>query len=247
MEDTVIAADSLLVIDAYGFLFHILEEASSIFEEVIVGGVYSTLEDVIMLKLKELKSTKLDLLAVFDDGSPFITSHNRKPSLKDNESDRRRDKKDNAWLVIYDICHGRRKKDLLITELPMPPLVDKLYIQCLKQLQVNIIHCNDEADQPIAIICKTASKPAYCYGADTDFIFMKDTSYIPFGKLYVDTETNSCIASEVYRRSYLANAFGMSEEQVVEWSIGKLLSFILSFFATNHHVAILNIHYSNWK
>eukprot|EP01041_Mallomonas_annulata_P016660 gene16660-34677_t len=96
----------------------------------------------------------------------------------------------------------------------------------LKELNVDIITCEEEADQEIAKACASINGDStsgdqycYCYANDSDFLLMKDCPYVTFGSLSKPMGYSDGCMARVWRRSELAGDLGLSESQFVELAL----------------------------
>lgn len=216
LNDEPVHPDACLYIDAIGFLFFLLDtERGLALIKRQFGGSYKALDQLVKDEINRLLDHGLDLVFYFDGTSGI---------QKATTIEERRFQKEQKWSDLYQLCeHNHSDNSTSNVNLPKPPLSIEQFRATIVELGMDIVDCEGEADQEIAKAChehnlKSIDSQAYCYGGDSDFLLMQDCPYIPFGKLKVMEETTR-LCSEVWHRDILASALGMTECQLLEFSI----------------------------
>jgi hypothetical protein len=207
-----------LLIDANGFMFFLLDSKAGIQRvKREYGGCYDAYDALIRREIERLEAFGFKL-RFYVDGSAFeVKAHTAEDRIAQREV---------KWSYMYNYCNGRYKD--LVSQLPKPPLMGEQYFKTLEAIGADIVFCEREADQELALEChrrnqqlredcgnENEPESTFCYGFDSDFLLLKDCPYIPFGKINIQTG----FAAEVWRRRELATHVEMTEAQLVEWAI----------------------------
>lgn len=219
LEEEYLAKNELqplrLLIDGNGWIFHIVGKLVEIdFREF--GGFYEKYHSSIMEEVGLLRDhLGFDIVVYFDGKST---------SLKDETADKRNDTINLAWTALFNRLHDRENCNQ--SDLPIPPLLGDQMLATLALCGVKMLMCTGEADQEIAIACAAENKSCplgeekcFIYANDTDFVAMKDCLYIPFGGIRDLDESGDIPVSCMLRRSFVADALGLTESQFVDLCI----------------------------
>lgn len=151
---------SHLLIDANGWLFHVIDSPDGLAIQRQLGGSYTAFDNLIRKAYSELIGGGFRISFYLDgrDSRMKVATKN----------ERERDRSD-PWMAIYNAT--RCDDDTLDqTTLNWPPLTKKQFIYTLISLGASLTYCKYEADQQIAIDCMIKnenSTRSYCYGNDT--------------------------------------------------------------------------------
>eukprot|EP01041_Mallomonas_annulata_P005183 gene5183-10365_t len=211
-----IPAGSIVLIDGNGLIFHIVNSYSDIMSRQF-GGSYDIFDKKLRSEMSTLTAVFGLTLRVYFDGkiSRMKEATARKRIVKDEET----------WLNLLNYCQSGThcKQD----GLPIPPLYFDQLRATLETLNVDIITCEEEADQEIAKACalmnddltSKGGQYCFCYANDSDFLLMKDCPYVKFGSLSKPMGYSDGCMARVWRRSELAADLGLSESQFVELAL----------------------------
>jgi siroheme synthase (precorrin-2 oxidase/ferrochelatase) len=232
----VLPENSTLLIDGNGFMFYILSipKVENSFNREL-GGNYNILNEAIKEEIQKYLNAGLKVQVYFDGIS----------RMKGETSEKRLQERMNMWTRLFNACNEGEilKQD----DLPVPPLVSTQFRMTLRSIsEIEIIMCDEEADQELAKICcnkninlEKGKELYYCYGNDTDFIVMKDCPYIKFVDLIIDND-NKVIANKIWRRSEISSCLNMSEQKFVEFCIYVGNDYTQKFSRSNYK-SIVNV------
>ena len=154
---------SLLLVDGNGFLYHILSERSKLLPREY-GGSYHIFDLEIRKEISRLSK-------IFQIKFYFVGWISR---MKDRTLEKRTIEKDESWSNILNYFEKGTRYDPF--NLPLPPLYSSQLRQTLNDLKIEIIECDEEADQEIAKACnyhnnlEDETNTCYCYGNDRYYI-----------------------------------------------------------------------------
>lgn len=175
----------------------------------VLGGSYSYYDQIIRQEIKLLRDeAKLNLVFYFDGRAQH--------KFKDLTLEKRLNEREQSIMTFLQACQRNQLDNLHARHLPLPPMMNAQLRSTLQGMGVEIVQCDSEADQEIAIRCNQNDR-TYCYGKDTDFLILRGCRYIPFNSLYVGS--SGAVALHLYTRDVLADAVGLSETQLVEWCL----------------------------
>lgn len=152
---------SRLNVDAFGWLFHLMNspEGLSILRQY--GGSYIDFDALIRKAYFEIISLGLTLSLYFDG---------RNTQMKMNTHKERDSKRAESWMAIYYASKSDNAR-LHQSTLDLPALTKQQFIYTMTSLGASLIYCDHEADQQIALSCKEANETSvrscFCYGDDT--------------------------------------------------------------------------------
>lgn len=159
---TPIPGNSHLHIDAYGWMFYLMQTPAGLEISRQFGGSYIALDTLVRDSYVFLLSCGLKLTFYFDG---------RDIPMKRITRTERNKKRVNSQAAIHDAITYVSETKLDQALLDLPPLTKLQYIHTLKSLKANIVDCKYEADQEMVLACKRANDQEpnahYCYGDDT--------------------------------------------------------------------------------
>lgn len=161
----VIPRGSTLLIDGFGFLFHLLDnQITSLYTDVLyrkeLGGSYNELRRLIRAELSRLQQHFGFHLIVYFDGPESY--------FKGDTTLKRRKQIEEKWTHLYEATLGDIKINQ--TRLPTPPLMKEQFLLELAAMKILYKKCPYEVDQQMAIDCVahngSSSNNYYCYTGD---------------------------------------------------------------------------------
>ena len=234
IEFQTIQSGSTLVIDANGFFFYLIKDY---LKDIIFHiGDYGFIHSLVINEINKYLSRGITLIFYFDGQS----------QMKYKTAQKRSERIYKQWEYLNKICISSRALGSSYDALPIPVLAMQQFRDTLKSLNMNIIECDGEADQVIAMYCSDMnsylpckSERYYCLGSDrytvyrtytdfyifililfssvSDFIAMKDCPYIQFGSIRFDDDGG--LSACVWRREVTCLLLQISERQFVELCI----------------------------
>lgn len=156
----IIQENSNLFIDGYSFLFYIIK-GIKIYELYLNDNYYNILNNIIVNEINKLKLFKFNLYFYFDGNQ---TQFKKETKLKRLEEIKLKWKNLHSYLNKED--NSKHSND---NNLPIPTLSFDQLIITLLSLKLPVYFCNGEADQEIALACKTSiesNQSSYCYCND---------------------------------------------------------------------------------
>lgn len=214
IQREIIPYGSVLNVDAFGWLFHLMLGPEGLEISRQYGGDYFLFDNLIRKSYYELLDLGCTLHMYFDGG---------KTQMKAKTLTKRKEKRNEEWLNMYNASLGG-DTNLNQKVLIIPPLTRQQFIYTLTALGVSLINCDCEADQAIALACLEGNKCGrlhFCYGADSDFFVMRNCPYIEIGTINTQQIKDGCndavLTAVVWRRVILSSLLDMTEHQLVEW------------------------------
>lgn len=191
-----IRPQSLLLIDGNGLAFFLLKVAyarnlRSIFKvegrcpavgEVSPGDISKALPSMLPLSLvEELANEFISQLRLFDIRLKVYWD-GRSRRFKTATDQKRREQREEEWSALQQYCiHGSlpNEKNIcrFLSRFPVPRLFLRCVRKALQRAQVEMVHCEEEADVELARAASGDSN-AFVLGQDSDFFFFKDIQYM---------------------------------------------------------------------
>lgn len=168
--------DCYLLIDGNGWLFYFIQ----LIKNNIYGGNYKILDNIIKNEIKYLKEIrKLNILVYFDGDNTI---------LKEDTKIKRRYEIEEKWKKLENYCcnnninnninsninsksnhHNKVGNTIDENDIPKAVFSKTQFINTLKELNVDIIITQNEADQEMSLYCYNLLSngfPCYCYADD---------------------------------------------------------------------------------
>ena len=164
--DEPLHANSVLLVDATGFIFHLLDEqVKTLYANIPLkrefGGSYGLIEELMTKEIQRLtKKLGFELTFYFDGSESYY---------KGNTTAKRRQQLVDQWNNMYYAGLGDGTPQQ--KELPLPPLCSQMLLHVLDRLQIRWVRTENEADQKMALDCFNMSDSEgeerfYCYTGD---------------------------------------------------------------------------------
>ena len=152
---------SHLHIDANSWMLFAMSLAEGLAISKQYGGSYREYDRYIRTKYRSMISAGFSLSFYFD----CVESSMKSTTKKDRSLQRIQ-----SWLAIRRaISIGDPEPDQ--TALDLPPLTKHQFVSTLESVGAHLVFCDYEADQAIALACRTANiqsaQSHYCFGDDT--------------------------------------------------------------------------------
>ncbi len=157
---------SVLLVDAFGFIFHILNvQLKSLYSRIEVrrefGGSYQILEDLVTREIQRLtRNFGFELIFYFDGEISYY---------KGDTTAKRREQLMESWNNMFyaGFCDGSKAQE----DLPLPPLCSHVLQLLLDRYKIRYIKAETEADQKMALDCVNFNESEgedrfFCYSAD---------------------------------------------------------------------------------
>ena len=181
-----------------------------------------------------LHACKMHLIVYWDGDARRVY----KQQTDAKRSDHRTDGESN----LHQYClHGRLPACASVCqweyEFPKTRLFKTQVIHTLRQLNVEMLDCPEEADPYMARVA-CGDPRSFIVGNDTDFCAFKDVQYVPFSTIHASTRGS--LTASVIRRRDIADRLGLDDGLMVELAILCGNDYIpdpstagLSFFSRN--------------
>lgn len=148
---------SHLLVNAHGWLLHILDRPNVMAMQRQSGGSYFELDELITEMFFDLLDYGL-IVSMYFDGEDS--------QMKKATKNERNQRDANSWTTIYKSTVGENL-NLMPFILEIMPLLRDQFICTLKSLGINMIQCDYEADKAITNACIDAQQnhllSYYCY------------------------------------------------------------------------------------
>ena len=222
----VLPKDSILLVDASSFLFHLIKSNPNINFTTFaaLGGEYSLLDQQIREHVEFLESFGFELKFILD-------GRQRSSTMKQAALKRRLIQRETAWTEVFSWCNKVPRPELSSvhhqlsddnnSDLPIPPLCFHHLVGTLRDLQLEVIEAPGEADDLIAEMCSLNSKQ-FCYAMDSDYLVIRDCRYIEIGSIDSAAVSSYLIQvphAVVWTRTKICALLGLTEHQFVEMCI----------------------------
>ncbi len=150
---------STLIVDGNGLLFHIMSPEVTALHGLSVdrqyGGNYCNFDGLARKELHRLTVTLgLKLIVYFDGDDSY---------LKGDTSEKRRKRINEEWAALHTSTYG--DSVVMQDDMPLPPFAKDQLVFALKAMEIEIVTCQFEADQDIALACykRNLAKADSCY------------------------------------------------------------------------------------
>lgn len=239
----IVPDNSLLVIDGNGWMFHLLRSVDRL--EPLgrhQGGGYDILHRVIEQEANFLRNDMRCQLIVYFDGP--------KSKLKQSTHVDRMKQREAKWENLQE--YYRSKGSFANNDLPIAPLCCEQIKASLSRLNIPTASSTSEADYDMVCYAREWTdehqRPAYCVAEDSDFMVLKNCSYIRFKDISSHTDfrydAHHHRLLPIYRRDTVARRLSLSPAQFVEWCILIGNDYTSSFPKTHFHNSLqkYNVH-----
>jgi hypothetical protein len=199
-------AGSKLLIDGSGLAIHLLGKSP-------IGGDYGAYDAAVSIFVGLVRDAQVDLV-VYKDG--------KTKRMKASTHRSRNRQRLEEWEDLRMYCNDGN----LSQSKPFPPLFSWQFYGTLECLGVEIVTCEEEADQKLAIDCRQ-SPNSYILGLDSDFYLFPSCQYIPLSQFEVldagaellTFKIPSVARAKVWTRAKLSKLTGLGEERLIEWGV----------------------------
>ena len=139
---------SHLLVDANGWLFHIIDSPDGLAIQRQQGGSYKAFDNLIRNSFSDLISLGFRLSFYFDG---------KDSCMKESTKRERNQNRPDPWMALYNATRCE-DDNLDQSTLDWPPLTKMQFIYTLRSLGARITYCQYEADQQIAIDCMSMNE-----------------------------------------------------------------------------------------
>jgi hypothetical protein len=154
-----ISSNSVLAVDASGFLFHVLRDKFTQ-GDILMNhlGDYASLNIAIQSEI--LKFTNFGIQVIF-----FVDGQSQ---MKYKTAEKRSQRITKLWDNLKKVCRSSRSISNTTdndddVELPIPILAFQQFYDTLKSLDISVIKCQYEADQEVAKFCRNYNTKPDCH------------------------------------------------------------------------------------
>lgn len=154
--------DHMLLVDGNGWIFDFLDKIENCTHREL-GGFYVEFDNEVKLEVYRLRDQLGFKLAVYFDGPSS--------ELKADTRARRQATINDDWTNLCNQLHD--KQHCKQSSLPIPSLLSEQLVSTLISCGVEVVRCSAEADQEIAISCRSLNSSAeifdnrcFVYGND---------------------------------------------------------------------------------
>ena len=149
-----LGAGATLLVDGSGLAIFLLDEAGPI------GGDYEAYDTAVSKFIGQVRDAKLRMV-VYRDGK----KRRMKASTQWSRVRQRREEWEELRMYCNDGNSAKRA--------PFPPLFSWQFYGTLSCLGVQVVECEEEADQQLALDCSKGGPSCYILGLDSDFYCFK--------------------------------------------------------------------------
>jgi hypothetical protein len=157
IEPEALPRGAVLAVDGNGWLFYLLRNVQSL----ELGGGYDQLHEIIRDEVNYFQQMLGLTLLVFFDGD--------NTRLKGETRVQRRIQREDSWLRFYHFCSNKKEQSIDASDIPRPIFAKHQLLNTLKELQVQIVTTDFEADPEMGQFCVDSNQrgtPCYIYGDD---------------------------------------------------------------------------------
>jgi hypothetical protein len=157
IEPETLPRGAVLVVDGNGWLFYLLRSVN--FLEY--GGGYDQLHQIICDEVTYFHDVLgLNLLVYFDGENVRLKTETRV---------QRRIEREESWLRFYHFCSNKKEQSIDPRDIPRPVFAKHQLLNTLKELEVQTVVTDFEADPDMGRFCFDANQqgtPCFVYGDD---------------------------------------------------------------------------------